>query len=177
MKSALCGILAEFDKPEEICLAAKRAAEEGYRNLEGFTPYHVEGLAESLGFHRTGVAPCVFAGGITGAITAYALEYYCNAVNFPINVAGRPLNSIPSFIPVTFELTILFASFSALFGMFFLNGLPRLWRPIWGVEQFRRATKDGFFLLIEARDPKFDRDGTKLFLESTGAKGVYEVQA
>ena len=177
MRDKVSGILAEFDTPEEILRAAKQSREAGYRAMEGFTPYHIEGLAETLGFERSGVAPIVFGAGLLGTGTAYCLQYYVNGINYPLNVGGRPLNSLPSFIPVMFELTVLFASFGAMFGMFFLNGLPKPRRPIWNIERFRRASKDGFFLLVEARDPQFDREGTRHFLEGLRPKGIYELAA
>jgi hypothetical protein len=174
-EDSLTGLLAEFDRPEEILSATERAVVAGYVRVDAYTPCHVEGLAETLGLHHTPVPRFVLIGGLVGGITGYCLQWYCAAVDYPVNVGGRPLNSIPSFIPITFELTILFASFAALFGMFYLSGLPRPWRPVFSVDRFRRASRDGFFLWIEAGDPKFHPETTRRFLEGLGARGVYEV--
>jgi hypothetical protein len=173
----LRGVLAEFAGPEEILAATERIVADGYRQLEAFTPYQVEGLSEVLGFPRSRIPLWVLLGGALGALTAYLLQYYCLAVNYPINVGGRPLNSIPSFIPITFELTVLFASFAGLFGLCYYNGLPRVWRPVFAVPAFRRASSDRFFLYVAGSDPRFEPSTTKRLLDGLGASGVFDVEA
>jgi hypothetical protein len=164
------GLLAEFDTPKEILEAAHAVAKKGYSGVDAFTPFPVEGLSEVFGFHKTPISSLVLCFGLIGAVTGYLLQYYCNGINYPLNIGGRPLNSIPAFIPITFELAVLFASFAAVFGLFFLNGMPKLWRPVFEVEGFERSTLDGFFLYIEQRDPE-----TRHFLESLKPHGVYEI--
>src|ERR671925_619037 len=172
----LYGLMAEFDSPADLLDAAQRAYEEGYRRMDAYTPFPVHGLPEALGFHRTRLPLLVLLGGIAGCIGGYSLQYWVSAIDYPLNVGGRPLNSWPSFIPVTFELTILLAALSAGLGLLALNGLPMPYHPGFNVERFQLATRNRFFLCIEARDPKFDHDQTRRFLESIGPHGVYEVE-
>src|SRR3974377_838111 len=153
-KSPIYGLLAEFDSPESLLAAARRAHQEGYRRLDAYTPLPVEGLSEAIGFHRTRVPLIVLLGELTGFIGVFLLQFWIAAIYYPINVAGRPLNSWPSFIPVTFELTVLVAALSAVLGMLALNGLPQPYHPVFNVERFALASRDRFFLAIESRDPK-----------------------
>ncbi len=143
--------------------------------MEAYSPYPIPELAEALHFRRTFVPSIVLGGGLFGCFGGFLLQYYLNAVNYPINVGGRPLDSWPSFIPVTFELTVLCAVLSAMIGMFALNGLPRLDHPLWNVDTFLRATQDRFFLCIEAADPNFDAQATRRFLVSLKAEEVIDV--
>jgi Alternative complex III, ActD subunit len=170
------GLMAEFTTPEELLAAVHRAREEGYRHMDAYTPFPVEGLAEALGFHHTRLPLIVLIGGIVGAIGGYLLQYYVAVVDFPLNVGGRPFHSWPSFLPVTFETTILVAAFSAVLGMLALNGLPMPYHPVFHVPRFALATRDRFFLCIEAVDPKFERDGTRRFLERSQPRQVSEVE-
>jgi len=170
------GLIAEFDNPEVLVAAARRAFAEGFRKMDAYSPFPVEGLAEALGFHRTRVPLIVLTGGILGCLGGFFLQYWLAVIDYPINVGGRPLNSWPSFIPVTFELTILIAALSAFFGVLALNGLPMPYHPVFNVERFELASRNRFFLLIEAADPRFDSAGTRRFLESIGSHGVYEVE-
>jgi len=170
------GLIAEFDNPEALVGAAHRAFAEGFRKMDAYSPFPVEGLAEALGFHRTRVPLIVLTGGILGCLGGFFLQYWLAVIDYPINVGGRPLNSWPSFIPVTFELTILIAALSAFFGVLALNGLPMPYHPVFNVERFELASRNRFFLLIEAADPRFDSAGTRRFLESIGSHGVYEVE-
>ena len=170
------GLIAEFDNPEALVAAAHRAFAEGFRKMDAYSPFPVEGLAEALGFHRTRVPLIVLSGGILGCLGGFFLQYWLAVIDYPINVGGRPLNSWPSFIPVTFELTILIAALSAFFGVLALNGLPMPYHPVFNVERFELASRNRFFLLIEAADPRFDSAGTRRFLETVGSHGVYEVE-
>jgi len=171
------GLMAEFDSPEALLTAARAAFANGFRRMDAYSPFPVEGLAEAIGFHRTRVPLIVLIGGILGCLGGFYLQYWVSVIDYPINVGGRPLNSWPSFIPVTFELTILVAALSAFFGVLALNGLPMPYHPVFNIERFQLASRNRFFLCIEARDPKFDVDGTRQFLEGTECQGVYEVEA
>lgn len=172
----LYGLLAEFSKPQDLLAAARRAYQEGYRRLDAHTPLPLEGLSEAIGFHHTRVPLIALIGGLVGCIGGFSLQYWISVIDYPINVGGRPLNSWPSFIPVTFELTILLAALSAVLGMLALNGLPMPYHPVFNVPRFELASRNRFFLSIEARDPKFDPEATRRFLETLGAQGVYDVE-
>ena len=175
-EGALYGIMAEFVEHEQVLEAAKRAYAEGYREMDAFSPFPIEGLAEAIGHEFTVVPLFTLLGGIVGGLGAYFMEWYSMGPLYPINVGGRPFNSWPNYIPVTFELTVLIASLSAFATMLALNRLPQLYHPVFNVPEFRRASIDRFFLCIEIRDPKFDREGTRRFLESLGACMVSEVE-
>lgn len=172
----LYGLLAEFESPENLLAAVKSAHAEGYRRMDAFTPLPVEGLSEALGFHRTQVPSLVLIGGIVGCLGGFLLQYWVSVIDYPINVGGRPLNSWPAFIPVTFELTILIAALTAVLGMLALNGLPMPYHPLFNVDRFELASQNRFFLCIEARDPKFDREATRQFLERLNPYEVREVE-
>lgn len=170
------GLMAEFENPNDLLAAAHQAREEGYHNMDAYTPFPVEGLAEVLGFHHTRVPLIVLIGGLVGCITGYLMQYYLSAVYYPLNVGGRPLHSWPAFIPITFELTVLVAALAAVLGMLALNGLPMPYHPVFNVPRFALATRDRFFLCIEATDPKFDREATRYFLERLTPRVVSEVE-
>jgi len=169
--------MAEFDTPTAIVAAARRAYAEGYRRMDTYTPFPVEGLAEELRFHRTRVPLIVLLGGLAGCLGGYFLQYWIMALYWPVNVGGRPLNSWPMFIPVTFELTVLVAALSAVLGMLALNGLPHPYHPVFNVPRFALASQDRFFLCIEASDPRFDLAGTRYFLESLAPREVSDVES
>ncbi len=175
-QSSIYGLMAEFDSPEALVAAARSAFAEGFRKMDGYSPFPVDGLAEALGFHRTRVPLIVLIGGIIGCLGGFFLQYWVSVIDYPINVGGRPLNSWPSFVPVTFELTILIAALSAFLGVLALNGLPMPYHPVFNVDRFELASRNRFFLCIESGDPKFDSDRTRKFLESVGSQGVYEVE-
>jgi Alternative complex III, ActD subunit len=175
-KSSIHGLMAEFDSAEALVAAARSAFAAGFRKMDGYSPFPVDGLAEALGFHRTRVPLIVLMGGIIGCLGGFFLQYWVSVIDYPINVGGRPLNSWPSFIPVTFELTILIAALSAFLGVLALNGLPMPYHPVFNVDRFELASRNRFFLCIESADPKFDPDTTRKFLESVGPQGVYEVE-
>jgi hypothetical protein len=169
------GLIAEFRTGDALLQAAKRAKEEGYREVEAYAPYAVEGLAEAVGFESHAVPLMTFIGGVLGGAGGYFLQWYSAVVDYPINVGGRPLHSWPSFIVPTFELTILGAALAAVFGMLIANGLPRLRHPIFHARDFEQATRNRFFLCLPARDPKFDAVRSRRFLTDLQALSVSEV--
>lgn len=171
------GLLAEFDGPEKLLHAVRRTRQAGYRQVEAYSPFPVEGVGETLHGTSTGVPVIVLVGGILGGLTGYGMQYYIAAISYPLNVGGRPYNSIPAFVPVTFELTILFAALFATAAVLILNGLPRPHHPVFNVPEFVRASRDRFFLCIDASDPRFDPVHTRAFLESLGAREVSDVAA
>jgi hypothetical protein len=176
-RSHLHGVMGEFETPEQLLAAAKKARDAGYKHIDAFTPFPIEGLSQAIGFRWTAVPLITLIGGIGGGLTGFGLEYWCSAISYPINIAGRPLNSWPAFIPVTFELTVLGASIFAVVSMIALNKLPQPYHPVFNVERFAAgASTDKFFLLIEARDPKFDVASTARFLQDVAAKHVSEVK-
>ncbi len=165
----LYGLLAAFEEPNSLLHAARAAHAAGYRNMNGYTPFPVHGLSQALGQKPKPVPLMTLIGGLTGGALAYGMLYYASVISYPINVGGRPLHSWPAFIPITFELTVLGASFAAFFGMLALNGLPHPYHPLFNVPSFSLASRDRFFLCIQAGDPQFDVVQTKQFLEALGA--------
>src|ERR1700723_4432625 len=173
-KKAIYGLLAEFETPEELLAAAERAQREGYRRMDAFTPMPVEGLADAVGFHHTTLPAVVFVGGLLGCLAGFFLQYYPNVIGYPLNIAGKPHNSWPAFIPITFEMTVLGAAPAAVFGMLAMNGLPTPYHPVFNVARFALASKDRFFLVIKIRDRKFDLAATKAFVEEMRPHGGFE---
>jgi Protein of unknown function (DUF3341) len=169
------GLLAEFDTAEDLLRATRRAYAAGYRAMDAYSSFPVDGLTEALGWHTNAIPLIGFLGGLTGALTGIGMQYWIHAVALPINVGGRPLDSWPSFVPVTFELGVLFAALSMVAGVFVLNGHPEPYHPVFNVRAFARASSDRFFLHIESHDPSFDRDATRQFLEGLGAGEVADV--
>ena len=170
------GVMAEFLDAEELLAAVKGARQAGYTRLDAYSPYPIEAVSEEVMNHKKSkVGPLVLIGGLTGAFTGFALQFLTMKFGYPMNIGGRPLNSWPAFIPVSFEMTILFASFAAVFGMFILNGLPRPNHPVFSVDRFERASVDRCFLLIESRDPKFDAQEARSFLEGQNPQEVMDV--
>ena len=171
----LYGLMAEFETPTELVEAAERARLAGYRRMDAYTPIPIEELSEALGLRRTRLPLLVLLGGIAGGLAGYGLQYWASAIEYPLNVAGRPFNSWPQFVPITFETTVLGAALTCFFAMWALNRLPQPYHPVFNVPAFARASSDRFFLCIEAADPRFDRDATLRFLQELHPVGVSEV--
>jgi hypothetical protein len=169
------GMMAEFDTPVALVEAAKRTYQAGYRKIDTYTPFPIEGLAEEIGFHLDEVPLVVLIGGIVGGLTGYLMQYWMSAVAYPLNIGGKPYHSWPAFIVITFEMTILFAGISAVFGMLALNGLPMPYHPVFNVPRFTRASRDRFFLVVFSSDVKYDPAATRQFLESLDPRSVSEV--
>ncbi|HEY6050550.1 MAG TPA: DUF3341 domain-containing protein [Thermoanaerobaculia bacterium] len=172
----LYGLIAEFESPGELLEAARRAREEGYVRMDAYTPYPMHDLAEALGIRPTKLPWVVLAGGLIGCVAALGMMWFSATIHYPLNVGGRPLASWPMFIPITFELTVLFASLFAVLGMLGMNGLPMPYHPVFNAPRFALASRDRFFLCIEARDPRFDTEKTSRFLANLGARVVSEVE-
>ena len=173
---ALYGIMAEFDNPSALVAAARRTHEAGYRRINGYSPYPIEELDEAIGFTRTTLPLIVLAGGILGGLGGFFMQYWMEVIDYPLNVGGKPFNSWPAFIPITFECTVLVAAFSAVLGMLVLNKLPQPYHPVFNAPNFALATRDSFFLVIESKDPKFDHDEVMRFLKSLEAREVNDVE-
>lgn len=176
MKENLYGLMAEFAKPEELLRAAQTAYKAGYRKMDAYSPSQIDGVAEAIGFTKTRVPLVVLVGGILGAVTAYGMQYYSAVHDYPLNVGGRPLHSWPAFIPITFELTVLFAAFAAVIGMLAMNRLPKPYHPVFNTPEFKLASQTRFFLCLEASDIQFDRHSARHFLESLGPIVIHEVE-
>jgi hypothetical protein len=175
VKTPIYGVIAEFDNPTSLVNAARKAVEAGYRKLDAYSPFPIEEVNEALHLHKNKLPLIVLLGGIAGMFTGFLLQYYVTVIYFPINIGGRPLNSWPSYIVITFELTILFASLGAVFGLLALCGLPMPYHPVFNVPRFALASRNRFFLCIEATDPLFDRKGTCAFLDTLEPNEVTEV--
>jgi Alternative complex III, ActD subunit len=171
------GLMASFEEPEQLLAAANRAREEGYRNMDAYTPMPVDGLADAIGFRSSAVPRIVLLFGALGAAGGFGLMWWMTVIAYPHIVDGRPLNSWPAYIPITFECMVLLASLSAVIGMLALNGLPQPYHPVFNVPRFERASRDRFFLCIEASDPKFDAKATRAFLEDLRPQAVEDVIA
>jgi hypothetical protein len=172
----LYGVMAEFANPSDVVAAARAAYAAGYRRVNGYSPFPIEELWEAIGFHRTGLPLIVLIGGILGATGGFLMQYYLAAVNYPINVGGKPLNSWPAFIPITFECTILLAALFAVFGMLALNKLPQPYHPVFNAPNFAMATRDSFFLVIEASDKKYQHDEVVKLLQGLNPIGITDVE-
>lgn len=176
MASQVYGLMAQFSDPETLMDAVKKARTAGYTQMDAYTPFAVEELADTLGNRDDRIPWVVFICGVLGALGGLSLQYYINVIDWPMNVGGRPDFSWPSFIPVTFECGVLGAAIGGVVGMIILNGLPRPYHPVFNVPGFDAATRDKFFLCIESGDPKFDPEKTAEFLKETGAERVEEVE-
>jgi Alternative complex III, ActD subunit len=176
-RQPIYGLMAEFLSAEELLEASTHATEAGYRELDAYSPFPVEGLSEAIGFHKTKLPVLVFFGGLMGTCGGFFLQWWPNVIGYPLNIGGKPMDSWPAFIPITFELTILCAALTTVFGLLVLNNLPCPYHPVFNVERFAHASKDRFFLLIKADDPKFDAEQTRNFLAELNPREVSEVES
>src|SRR6201988_2878819 len=167
--------MAEFDTATALVEAARKTYEAGYKKIDAYSPFPIEGLAEEIGFHFNEVPLVVLIGGIVGGLSGYLMQSWMSAVDYPLNIGGKPYPSWPAFIVITFEMTILFAGISAVLGMLALNGLPMPYHPVFNVPRFVLASRDRFFLIIFSSDKKYDPVETRKFLESLDARSVSEV--
>ena len=175
-RSGLYGVLAEFPDPQSLLTAADQAREAGYTNLDAYSPFPIHGLAEAIGFQKSGLSQLVLGGGVIGGLGGFFMCWYANVVTYPLNIGGKPLNSWPAWIPIAFECAVLVAAFAAVLGMLGLNGLPMPYHPVFNVSRFDQASRDRFFLSIQVRDPKFDHDTVRSFLLSLDATEVTDVE-
>jgi hypothetical protein len=169
-------LVAEFDSVEDLTHAAEAARKAGFKKMDAYSPFPIHGLSEAIGFRDVKVPFMVFCGGLFGALAGYSLQYYVHVFDYPLNVGGKPLNSIPAMVPITFESTILCSALTAFFGMLATNGLPKPYHPIFNTPRFERASQDRFFLAIEATDPNYDPVRTRQFLLELNPLNVEEVR-
>ena len=174
-KPPFYGLLAEFNDPRALLAAAQKATDSGYTKLDAYTPFPIHGLNEAVGFKKTWLPTLVLGGGIAGAIGGFGMQYFASVIHYPLNIGGRPLNRWPAFSPITFEVTVLLAAFTAVVGMIMLNGLPLPYHPVFNVKSFQFASRDQFFLCIESDDPMFEPGETRRFLESLNPIEVNDV--
>jgi hypothetical protein len=172
----LYGVIAEFETPGDLVHAARKVYEQGYRRINGYSPYPIEELSEAIGFTHTSLPLIVFIGGVLGGLAGFGMQYYMEVIDYPLNVGGKPYNSWPAFIPITFECIVLAAAFSAVLGMLILNKLPQPYHPVFNVPNFAMATRDRFFLAVEANDPKFDHGRVTSLLRDLKAVEVSDVE-
>jgi hypothetical protein len=175
IREGLYGVVAEFNDPQTLLDAANAVREKGYTATDAFSPFPIHGLAEAVGFHKSRLSAIVLTMGILGGIGGFFMCWYANVISYPLNIGGKPLNSWPAWIAITFECTILLAALGAVFGMLALNGLPMPYHPMFNVRRFDSASRDKFFLVIQARDPKFKLDEARSFLQTLGPREVTDV--
>lgn len=175
-KPPFYGIMAEFMSSDALVRAAKRTYDAGYRKIDAYSPFPVEHLAEAMGFTRTRLPLIVLIGALLGCVGGYFLQYWVSVIDYPLNIGGRPFHSWPSFIPVTFECTILSAALFTVLGMLALNGLPEPYHPVFNVTEFEHASRDRFYLVIQADDRKFDEAAARQFLQGLGPQQVFTVE-
>lgn len=169
------GLLAEFDDEKSLVEAVRRVCQAGYAGVDAYSPYPIDGLSDALALDRTRIPLIVLIGGLLGGSGAYFMQWYANVFSYPLNIGGRPHHSWPAFIPITFELTVLFAALFGVLAMLAMNRLPQPYHPLFNVARFEQASQDAFFLSIDSRDPQFDPKATRCFLESLQPVGVWEI--
>ena len=173
--TGLYGVIGEFSDAQSLLDAANAAREAGYTETDAFSPFPIHGLAEAVGFHKTRLSTIVLGMGLLGGLGGFFMQWYANVIQYPINIGGKPYNSWPAFIPITFECAILLAAFGAVFGMLALNGLPMPYHPVFNVRRFDQASRDKFFLVIQARDPKFNLDEVRDFFDKHNPREIVDV--
>ena len=171
----LYGILAEFKNPKALCDASEKVVEAGYDKFDTYSPFPIHGIDKAMNLKKSKLGWIVFGHGLTGFTLAISMMYFMSVIDYPINISGKPFFNAPAWVPITFELTVLLSAFGAVFGMFFLNGLPKLYNPLFNSERFKKATDDGFFVCIEAKDSKFQSDLVRQLFEDAGATHIEEV--
>ncbi|HUP44062.1 MAG TPA: DUF3341 domain-containing protein [Thermoanaerobaculia bacterium] len=169
------GVIAEFSEPQALLDAANRARQEGYTHLDAFSPFPIHGMAEAVGLPKTRLSTIVLIMGILGGLGGFFMCWYANVISYPLNIGGKPYNSWPAWIPIAFECAILLAAFGAVFGMLALNGLPMPYHPVFNVRRFDQASRDKFFLVIQARDPKFKLEEVRNFLDRLDPREIVDV--
>jgi len=174
-RSALYGLIAEYDTPQQVVHAAEAARKAGYTKMDAYSPHPVEGIEDALGLPPTRLGFAVLAMGLIGGVAGFGMQWYANAVFYPLNIGGRPLVPWPNYIVITFEVTVLVASFTAGLVMLARNGLPRPYHSVFNAPGFERASRDGYYLCVESVDPRFDEAAVRSFLEATGPVRVEEV--
>lgn len=169
------GVIAEFHDAQELLDAATRTREAGFTSFDAFSPFPIHGLSEAIGFKHTKLSAVVLVMGILGGLGGFFMCWFANVIHYPLNIGGKPLNSWPAWIPITFECAVLMAAFGAVFGMLALNGLPMPYHPVFNVQRFEQASRDRFFLVIQARDPKFELNEVRDFLDALNPREVTDV--
>jgi hypothetical protein len=175
IREGLYGVIAEFQDPRTLLDATNATREAGYTSIDAYSPFPIHGLDDAIGFHKTRLSSIVLGMGILGGIGGFLMCWYANVVSYPLNIGGKPYNSWPAWIPITFECAILLAALGAVFGMLALNGLPMPYHPVFNVRRFDSASRDKFFLVIQARDPKFRLEEARRFLGALGPREVTDV--
>lgn len=175
--SRIWGLLAEFASADDLLAAARRVHAAGFQRAEAYSPFHVDGLAEALGFRRSRVPMFTFAGGLLGGLGGFFLQWYSAVVDYPLNIGGRPLDSWPLFVPVTFEMAVIGGAFAAFLSMLVANGLPRLRHPLFAVPEFDLAMRNRFFLCLRCDDPAFEDGRARQLLEGLHPMRCLEVPA
>jgi hypothetical protein len=175
-EAVLAGFLAEFTDVDSVIIAAEKVRDSGYRLWDVHSPFPIHGIDEAMGIRPTILPWLVLGGGLFGLTGGLFMQWWMNAKDYPYFISGKPLFSLPAFIPVVFECTILCAAFTAVFGMLFLNKLPMLYNPVFKSERFRRATNDRFFIVIDAEDPQFDERKTEAFMQSLNPEVIERLE-